>query len=88
MWIYRRVHARKEPSIKPRIVYQTFDPPACDDLMEKSLPLSLWLGLALYAAIGLFGVVIFRDAAPITQDATGGYGISISNALAASESGK
>jgi hypothetical protein len=56
--------------------------------MEKSLPLSLWLGVVLYAAIGLFGVVIFRDAAPITQDATGGYGISITSALAAPETGK
>jgi hypothetical protein len=56
--------------------------------MEKSVPLSLWLGVALYAAIGLFGVIIFHDAAPITQDAAGGYGISISSASAAPETGK
>jgi hypothetical protein len=69
-------------------LYPNFDPPARGDLMEKPLPLSLWLGLALYAAIGLFGVIIFHDAAPITQDAAGGYGISISSASAAPEIGK
>ena len=48
--------------------------------MENPLTLSLWLGVALYAAIGLFGVIIFYDAAPMTQDAAGGYGISIASA--------
>jgi hypothetical protein len=57
--------------------------------MENPLALSLWLGLALYAAIGLFGVIIFHDAAPITQDAAmGGYGISISSTSAVPETSK
>jgi hypothetical protein len=56
--------------------------------MENPLTLSLWLGVALYAAIGLFGVIIFYDAAPMTQDAAGGYGISIASASAAPRAGK
>jgi len=55
--------------------------------VENPLTLSLWLGVVLYAAIGLFGVVIFRDAAPMGQDLTGGYGIAYST-IAASESSK
>jgi hypothetical protein len=61
---------------------------ASGDLMENPLTLSLWLGVALYAAIGLFGVIIFYDAAPMTQDAAGGYGISIASASAAPQAGK
>jgi hypothetical protein len=88
VWILRAVHARKEPSIKPAESYLNFELPARGDLMENPLALSLWLGVALYAAIGLFGVIILHDAAPITQDTMGGYGISISKASAAPESGK
>jgi len=29
--------------------------------------------------VGLFGVIIFHDAAPITHEATSGYGISNGN---------
>jgi hypothetical protein len=47
--------------------------------MTNPLALSVWLGIALYVIVGLFGVIIFHDAAPITQEATSGYGISIGN---------
>jgi hypothetical protein len=43
--------------------------------MENSVPLSLWFGVALYAAIGLFGVVVFHEFAPLGQQTTEGYGI-------------
>jgi hypothetical protein len=49
--------------------------------MASPLVLSVWLGMALYVAVGLFGVIIFHDAAPIMQEATSGYGISIGNAV-------
>jgi hypothetical protein len=87
VWIWHNVHARKAPSIKLGSCLN-FEPPARGDRMENPLALTLWLGVALYAAIGLFGVIIFHDAAPITQDATGGYGISISSASAAPETSR
>ena len=43
--------------------------------MENSVPLSLWFGAAFYAAIGLFGVVVFHELAPLGQQTTEGYGI-------------
>jgi hypothetical protein len=43
--------------------------------MENPLPLGLWVGVVLYAALGLFGVVIFHDA-PTTLNLTAGYGIA------------
>jgi hypothetical protein len=43
--------------------------------MENPLPLGLWVGMVLYAALGLFGVVIFHDAL-ITRNLTAGYGIA------------
>jgi hypothetical protein len=46
------------------------------DPMENLQALTLWLGVALYAAIGLFGVIILHDAAPISDDTTAGYGIA------------
>jgi hypothetical protein len=44
--------------------------------MANPLTLSVWLGITLYVAVGLFAVIIFHDAAPIMLDATSGYGIS------------
>jgi hypothetical protein len=38
-------------------------------------PMALWLGVVLYAAIGLFGVFVFHDSASI-QDLTTGYGVA------------
>ncbi len=52
--------------------------------MEKSFALSLWLGAALYAAVGLVGVVAFHQSTPGLQNLTGGYGIAYST-LASSE---
>jgi hypothetical protein len=49
--------------------------------MANPLASSVWLGMALYVAVGLFGVIIFHDAAPMMQEATSGYGISIGNAV-------
>jgi hypothetical protein len=49
--------------------------PAHGELMQNPLALSLWLGVAVYAAIGLFGVIKFHDGAPFMQNE--GYGISL-----------
>jgi hypothetical protein len=35
--------------------------------MQNPLALSVWLGVAVYAAIGLFGVIKFHDGAPFMQ---------------------
>ena len=43
--------------------------------MQNSLPLRLWLGVALYAAVGLLGLVVFHDATPSVQRLTDGYGV-------------
>jgi hypothetical protein len=56
---------------------------ACDP-MEN--PLALWLGMALYAAIGLFGIFVFHDSASI-QDLTAGYGVAY-RTIASSETAK
>jgi hypothetical protein len=56
--------------------------------MQNPLALSVWLGVALYAAIGLFGVIIFHDGAPFMQNASGGYGITVSSVAAMADSGK
>jgi hypothetical protein len=56
--------------------------------MENSVPLSLWFGVALYAAIGLFGVVVFHEFAPIGQQTTDGYGIGYSTLAATAQSAK
>jgi hypothetical protein len=50
-------------------------------------PLALWLGVALYAAIGLFGVFVFHDSTPSTQDLTAGYGV-VYRTVASSEAAK
>jgi len=52
--------------------------------MEKSFALSLWLGVALYAAIGVIGVVAFHEGVPGLQNLTTGYGVAHST-LASSE---
>ena len=49
-------------------------------------PLALWLGVALYAAIGLFGIFVFHDSASI-QDLTTGYGVAY-RTIASSETAK
>jgi hypothetical protein len=56
--------------------------------MQNPLALSLWLGVAVYAAIGLFGVIKFHDGAPFMQNATGGYGITVSSAPAKAASSR
>jgi hypothetical protein len=55
--------------------------------MDKSLTVSLWLGVALYAALGLVGVVALHEGAPSFQNLSGGYGV-VYSALASSESVK
>ncbi len=52
--------------------------------MEKPFVLTLWLGVTLYAAIGLVGVIAFRQAAPDFQSLSGGYGVAYST-LASTE---
>lgn len=56
--------------------------------MENSVPLSLWFGAALYAAIGLFGIVVFHELAPLGQQTTEGYGIGYAALAATAESPK
>ena len=56
--------------------------------MENSVPLSLWFGVALYAAIGLFGVVVFHETTPLAQQTTEGYGIGYSTLAVVSEAAK
>ncbi len=43
--------------------------------MEKMLGLGLWVVVALYAAVGVFGVV-FHNMLPDTRLLTEGYGVS------------
>jgi hypothetical protein len=47
----------------------------------------MWLGVVLYAAIGLFGVVIIHQGAPSAQQLTTGYGV-VYSAIASSETEK
>jgi hypothetical protein len=51
------------------------------------MPFSLWLGMALYAAIGLLGITVLQRA-PTMQDAASGYGISVASAEPAPGSSK
>jgi hypothetical protein len=46
--------------------------------MENPLAWSLWIGVALYASLGLFGIVAFHDATPSVQKLTDGYGVAYS----------
>jgi hypothetical protein len=56
--------------------------------MENSVPLGLWFGAALYAAVGLFGIVAFHELAPLAQQTTEGYGIGHAALAATAESPK
>ena len=56
--------------------------------MENSVPLSLWFGVALYAAIGLFGVVAFHEFASLGQQTAEGYGIGYSTLAATAAAAK
>ncbi|MDE1973331.1 MAG: hypothetical protein KGI48_09125 [Hyphomicrobiales bacterium] len=53
--------------------------------MEKLFALTVWLGVMLYATIGLVGIVAFHQGAPDFQALSGGYGVAFST-LASSES--
>lgn len=55
--------------------------------MNTSLPFSLWLAVALYAAIGLVGIVALHEGVPSFQNLSSGYGVVYST-LASSESVK
>lgn len=54
--------------------------------MKNSFAIGLLLGAAMYAAVGLFGVVAFHDAGPITRAVSDGYGIRYSTIAAADTS--
>jgi hypothetical protein len=56
--------------------------------MENSVPLSLWFGALLYAAIGLFGIVAFHEFAPLGQQTADGYGIGYATLAVTAESAK
>jgi hypothetical protein len=45
-----------------------------DDPMQGSFAVRMWLGVVLYAAIGLFGVVALTRGGPSTAALTDGYG--------------
>jgi hypothetical protein len=49
--------------------------------MEKTLPLGIWVLVALYAATGLFGVLVFHDPLPSTERLTDGYGVSYATTI-------
>jgi hypothetical protein len=44
--------------------------------MNTSFAISLLLGAAMYVAVGLFGIVAFHDAGPVSQAVSDGYGIA------------
>ena len=44
--------------------------------MKTSFAMGLLLGAAMYAAIGLFGVVAFHDAGPVSHAVSDGYGLA------------
>jgi hypothetical protein len=44
--------------------------------MKNPFAISLLLGAAMYAAVGLFGLAIFHSAGPVTQAVTDGYGVA------------
>jgi hypothetical protein len=56
--------------------------------MRNPVSLSLWFGMALYAAIGLFGVAVFHEIAPLGQQTTEGYGIGYSTLAVVARPGK
>jgi hypothetical protein len=55
---------------------------------QNCMAFSLWLGVALYATIGLLGITVLQHATPTMQDATSGYGISVASAEPAPGSSK
>jgi hypothetical protein len=57
------------------LCWKDFGKKHASDPMGNPLTLSLWLGVLLYAAAGMVGVVLFHDAGPIAGSLTGGYGI-------------
>jgi hypothetical protein len=44
--------------------------------MKTSFAIGLLLGAAMYAAVGLFGVVAFHGAGPVSRAVSDGYGIA------------
>jgi len=52
--------------------------------MDNPLLFSMRLGAALYAAVGLLGIVAFHDGVPSVHDLTAGYGVAYST-IASSE---
>jgi hypothetical protein len=54
--------------------------------MKTSFAISLLLGAAMYAAVGLFGVVAFHDAGPVSQGVDDGYGIAYTSTAKAESS--
>jgi hypothetical protein len=46
--------------------------------MNNPLAMSLWIGLFVYAALSLFGIVIFHAATPSLEALTDGYGVAFS----------
>ncbi len=51
--------------------------------MESHHVMRLWIGVALYTAVGLFGVVVFHNTTLSAQKLTDGYGVA--SALIASQ---
>jgi hypothetical protein len=56
--------------------------------MENPVRLRFWFGVALYAAIGLFGVAVFHEIAPLGQQTADGYGIGYSALAVAAQPAK
>jgi hypothetical protein len=56
--------------------------------MENPVRLRFWFGVALYAAIGLFGVAVFHEIAPLGQQTADGYGIGYSALAVAAKPAK
>jgi hypothetical protein len=54
--------------------------------MKTSFAISLLLGAAMYAVVGLFGVVAFHDAGPVSQAVSDGYGIAYTSTAKAETS--
>ncbi len=50
--------------------------------MENPLALRLWISVALYAALGMFGIAVFHDATPSIQNMTDGYGVAYTAVVA------
>ena len=44
--------------------------------MRPTLTVSIWVGVALYAAVGVLGVVVFHDGTLGQRYLTTGYGVA------------